>query len=148
MFLRPRFVASLVLALGITPLAALPARAGGAVLKRAASNIICAPFDAALAPVVAGTTMVENLKTIGDSDAVRYFYPPFGYIWLTGVQLGASVLRGLSGALEFPIGVALLPFDFETSPLFDPAERGEALVDQDLPPVHFKIGIDYTSPPS
>ena len=148
MFSPPRFVAGLALALGMTPLAALPAQAGPEVLKRSFSNLVGAPFDAALAPAVAGTTMVDNLKTVGDSTAVRYFYPPFGFIWLTGVQLGASVLRGISGALELPVGLALLPFDIETPPLFDPAERGEAFVDQDTPVIHFKIGIDYTSPPS
>lgn len=148
MFSPPRFVAGFALALGMTSLVALPAQAGPEVLKRSFSNLVGAPFDAVLSPAVAGMTMVDNLQTIGDSPGVRYFYPPFGFVWLTGVQLGASVLRGISGALEFPVGLALLPFDVEMPPLFDPAERGEALVDQDTPVIHFKIGIDYTSPPS
>jgi len=143
-----RLVASLALALGLTLGAAFPAHAGGEVLKRAVSNIVCAPFDLALAPAVAGTTMYSNLKNVGDSTAVRYFYPPFGYLWLTGVQVGASVLRGISGGLELLPGLILLPFDAEMQPLFGPAEKADAYVDQDTPPFHFKIGIDYTSPPS
>lgn len=143
-----RLVASLALALALTVGAAAPARAGGEALKRAVSNLVCAPLDLALAPVVAGTTMVSNLKNVGDSTAVRYFYPPFGYLWLTGVQVGASVLRGISGGLELLPGLILLPFDAEMQPLFGPAEKGEAYVDQDTPPFHFKIGIDYTTPPS
>jgi hypothetical protein len=143
-----RLVASLALALGLTVGAASPAHAGAGALKRAVSNILCAPLDLALAPAVAGTTMVNNLKNIGDSTAVRYFYPPFGYLWLTGVQVGASVLRGISGGLELLPGLILLPFDAEMQPLFGPAEKGNAYVDQDTPPFHFKIGIDYTTPPS
>ncbi len=79
---------------------------------------------------------------------MRYFYPPFGFLWLTGVQVGASVLRGISGGLEMVPAVILLPFDRTISPLFDPAERGEALLDKDTVPIHFKFGIDYSSPPS
>lgn len=143
-----RLVASLALALGLTVGAASPAHAGGEVLKRAVSNILCAPLDLALAPAVAGTTMYSNLKNVGDSTAVRYFYPPFGYLWLTGVQVGASVLRGISGGLELLPGLILLPFDAEMQPLFGPAEKANAYVDQDTPPLHFKFGIDYTTPPS
>ena len=143
-----RLVASLTLALGLVLGTAPPAQAGGAVLKRAVSNLLCAPLDLALSPVVAGTTMYSNLKNVGDSTAVRYFYPPFGYLWLTGVQAGASTLRALAGALEILPGLALLPFDAELQPLFGPSDKGSALVDQDTPPFHFKFGIDYTSPPS
>ncbi len=143
-----RLVASLALALGLAVGAASPAHAGGEVLKRAVSNILCAPLDLALAPAVAGTTMYNNLKNVGDSTAVRYFYPPFGYLWLTGVQVGASVLRGISGGLELLPGLILLPFDAEMQPLFGPAEKADAYVDQDTPPLRFKFGIDYTSPPS
>lgn len=146
---RPlRVVASLVLALGLSVGAASPAQAGPETLKRAASNIVCAPFDLLLAPVVAGKVMVDNLKNVGDSKAVRYFYPPFGFLWMTGVQAGASVLRGVSGALELLPGLALLPFDAEIQPIFSPSERATALVEQDTPPLNFKIGVDYTTPPS
>jgi len=143
-----RLVASLALALGLTAGAASPAQAGGETLKRSVSNILFAPVDLALAPAVAGTTMYNNLKNVGDSTAVRYFYPPFGYLWLTGVQAGASVLRAVTGCIEFLPGLALLPFDAEMPPIFDPAERGGAYVDKDTPPLHIKFGIDYTTPPS
>jgi hypothetical protein len=141
-------VASLALALGLAAGAASPAQAGGETLKRSASNLLFAPFDLALAPVVAGTTMYNNLKNVGDSKAVRYFYPPFGFLWLTGVQAGASVLRAVTGAIEFLPGLVLLPFDAEMPPLFDPAERGGALVEKDTPVLNIRFGIDYTTPPS
>jgi hypothetical protein len=141
-------MAGLALARGRAIGAASPAPAGGEVQQRARSNNLSAPFDLALAPAVAGTTMYNNLKNVGDSKAVRYFYPPFGYLWLTGVQVGASVLRGISGGLELLPGLILLPFDMEMPPLFGPAEKADAYVDQDTPPFHFKVGIDYTTPPS
>ena len=144
----PRLVASLALALGLAAGSAVPAHAGPEVLKRAVSNLVCAPIDLALAPAVAGTTLYDNLKNVGDSKAVRYFYPPFGYVWLVGVQAGASALRGISGALELLPGLILLPFDATIQPLFGPADKGNAFVDKDTPPFHFKVGIDYTTPPS
>lgn len=143
-----RLLASLALAVGLVAGSAPTAQAGAGVLKRAVSNIVCAPVDLALSPAVAGTTMVHNLQNIGDSKAVRYFYPPFGFLWLTGVQAGASVLRGISGGLELLPGLALLPFDYEMQPLFGPADKANALVDKDTPPFHLKVGIDYTTPPS
>jgi hypothetical protein len=143
-----RLVVSLVLALVLAAGAASPAQAGGAVLKRAVGNILFAPADLVLSPVVAGKTLVHNLQTVGDSKAVRYFYPPFGFLWLTGVQAGASVLRGIAGAIELLPGLALLPFDYEMAPLFGPGEKANALVDKDTPPLRIKFGIDYTSPES
>ncbi len=143
-----RVLASLALVLGLSVGAASPAHAGAETLKRAVSNIVCAPLDLVLSPVVAGKTLVDNLKNVGDSKAVRYFYPPFGFLWMTGVQVGASVLRGISGGLELLPGLILLPFEREIEPLFAPAERASSLVEQDTPPLNFKFGIDYTTPPS
>jgi len=144
----PRRLARLLLAIAVTALVPGPALAGGETLKRSIENMTQFPLDLALSPVVAGQSVYTNLKYQSDSTAVRWAYPVPGYLWLTGVQMGASVLRGMSGALAFPVGVALLPFDYELPIMFDPAERGEALVDEDTPPFHFKFGIDYTSPPS
>lgn len=146
----PLRLASVALALALLASIAVPgtARAGGETIKRSFENMLQAPFDLALSPVVAGKSLYTNLRDQSDSTAVRWAYPVPGYFWLTGVQMGASVLRGISGVLTFPIGVALLPFDYELPVLFDPADRGAALVDKDTPPFHFKFGIDYTSPPS
>jgi hypothetical protein len=129
---------------------ALPAgsaSAGTETLKRSVSNITQAPLDLVLSPVVAGKTIYTNLTNIEDSRAVRIVYPPIGIVWLTSVQAGAAVLRGISGLFELLPGVVLLPFEREMTPLYDPAERGNALVDRDTPPFHIKFGVDYTTPP-
>lgn len=120
------------------------AEATGATLKRATSNILMAPLDMALSPVVAGKTIVTNMREIDDSMAVRVVYALPGYVFLTGVQLGASTIRMITGILEFVPGLGLVFFDTDLDPLYDPVERGEALVDYDTRFMNFKFGIDYT----
>lgn len=120
------------------------AQATGETLKRATSNILMAPFDMAMAPIVAGKTIVTNMREIEDSTAVRVTYALPGYVFLTGVQLGASTIRAISGVLEFLPGLGLLFFDTDLDPLYAPAERGEAMVDYDTRFLNMKFGIDYT----
>ena len=120
------------------------AEASPQTLKRSISNILCAPFDIVLSPVVAARSIYLNLQETQDSLPVRIFYPLPGFAWNTGVQVGAGGIRLLSGVLELLPGLALLFFEKDLDPLFDPAERGEALLDADTPPLRFKIGVDYT----
>jgi len=120
------------------------AEATGATLKRATSNIVMAPFDMLLSPVVAGKTIVTNMREIDDTTAVRVVYAVPGYIFLTGVQLGASTIRLISGVLEFVPGLGLVFFDTDLDPLFDPAERSEGMVDYDTRFLNVKFGLDYT----
>lgn len=83
-----------------------------------------------------------------DSNAVRIFFAGPGYIWYTGVIVGASVIRGVTGLIELVPGVLLLPFpDADMDPLFDPVDSAGALVEVDTPCcVYIKFGIDYTAP--
>jgi hypothetical protein len=120
------------------------AQATGETLKRATSNILMAPLDIAMSPVVAGKTIVTNMREIDDTMPVRVFYAVPGYIFLTGVQAGAGTIRAISGVLEFLPGLGLLFFDTDLDPLYDPVERGEALVDYDTRFLNMKFGIDYT----
>lgn len=143
----PRAAALVALAVLCIALAPARAEAGGETLKRSAGNILQAPIDFVLSPVVAGKTVYVNLTNINDSTGVRYFYPVPGFVWLTGVQLGASVLRGVSGLFELLPGIGLLFFDREMTPLFDPVERGNALYENDMQFFRFKFGVDYTTPP-
>ncbi len=105
------------------------AQASPETLRRALGNLIQAPIDVVLAPVVAGRTLVNNLRDIDDTPAVRVAYAVPGYFWLTGVQAGAAVLRGVSGALELIPGIFLLPFETDIDALYDPADRGAAMVE-------------------
>lgn len=135
------------LALASSLLAPGAAQAGGETLKRSVGNLIQAPIDVAISPVTAGVVEVRNLREIDDTLGVKIAYAVPGYLWLTGLHAGASVLRMLAGALELVPGLILLPFDAEMNALFDPAETGNALVSYDTPPMDVRIGIDYTAAP-
>ena len=137
------------LALTFALLAPLSAQAGTETLKRSVSNLLFAPLDLVLSPVVAGKTVVNNLQNIEDTTAVRVAYTAPGFVWLTGLNAGASVLRALTGALELVPGIVLLALpESEMSPLFDPAIRGDALVDAETPVMPVRFGVDYATPPS
>jgi hypothetical protein len=60
--------------------------------------------------------------------------------------VGASVLREVTGLIELLPGVFLIPFEADLDPLYDPVERGEALVEFENPVVDIKFGINYQSP--
>ena len=128
--------------------AASPASASPETLKRSASNILFAPLDIALAPVVAGQIIYTNLREIDDSRWVRIVYPVPGYVWTLGVEFGASVLREVTGLIELLPGLALLFFDADLDPLYDPVERGDALVDLETKLLNVKFGVNYVSVPS
>jgi hypothetical protein len=132
------------LALAMLVVAPSPAHATGETLKRATSNILMAPFDIALSPIVAAKTIVTNMREIDDTVPVRVAYALPGYVFLTGVQAGAGTIRAISGVLEFLPGLGLLFFDNDLDPLYDPVERGDALVDYDTRFLNLKFGIDYT----
>ena len=122
-----------------------PVSASPETLKRSVSNIVLFPLDLALSPVVAGKTVYQNLQDIDDSTAVRVAYPVPGFVWVTFVQAGAAVLRGVTGVFEFLPGLGLLPFEADLDPIFDMAEENEALVDFETPVYDLKFGISYTS---
>ena len=137
-------VLGLALALAVITAAPGSAQATGETLKRATSNIFMAPFDMVLSPFVAGKTIVTNMREIDDTTGVRVAYAVPGYIFLTGVQLGAATIRAISGVLEFVPGLGLLFFDTDLDPLYDPVENSDGLVDYDTRFMRFKFGIDYT----
>jgi hypothetical protein len=144
---RLRAAAALALALCAAGLASEPARAGTQTLKRSFENLTLWPLDLALSPVVAGRTLYTNLRDIEDTDAVRIAYPIPGYVWLTAVQAGAAVLRGVTGVFELVPGLILLPFEAEVQVLYDPADENESLVDIETPVYRIKFGVNYTGVP-
>ena len=152
--LSPTLVAiALVLAIGPSS-----AQASPETLRRSLGNLIQAPLDVVLAPVVAGRTLVNNLRDIDDTTAVRVVFAAPGYLWLTGVQAGAGVLRGVAGGIELIPGIFLMPFETDIDALYDPADRGAALVEYENPlaendilrwiPLvtwNVRFGVTYTS---
>jgi hypothetical protein len=150
-------LAAVAMAAGLL-LAPAASEASPETLRRSVGNIVQAPIDVLLSPVVAARTLVTNLRDVDDTIPVRVVYAAPGYVWLTGVQVGASVLRGVAGALELVPGVFLMPFETDIDPLFDPADRGAALVELENPlaensvvrwiPLvtwNVRFGVTYTS---
>jgi hypothetical protein len=121
-----------------------PVSASPETLKRSVENLTQWPLDLVLSPVVAGKTVYQNLQDIDDSDAVRVAYTVPGFAWVTFVQAGTAVLRGVTGVFELVPGLGLLFFEADLDPLFDAAEDNEALVDYETPVYDFKFGISYT----
>ncbi len=142
----PRLLAAAFLVAGLLALPVAPAGASPKTLKRSMENLTMWPLDVASSPVVAGYSIYKNMRDIGDSTAVRIFYPLPGFAWNTMVQVGAGVLRGVTGAIEFVPGVVLLPFDADMDPLFDPSLDNEALVNWENGIFDVKFAVDYTTP--
>lgn len=120
--------------------------ARGKTLTRSMQNLVLFPLDLALSPFVGGKAIFNAWKDSDDTKAVKYGYALFAPIWGISVQAGASVIRGVAGALELLPGLVLLPFDAEMDPLYDLPETQPALVDQEAGPVRIKFGIDYLAP--
>jgi hypothetical protein len=133
-------------AFALVTVLALPALATPATLKRSVENLTQFPLDIVASPVVAGKSIYQNMNDVSDSTGVRIFYPVPGYAWNLVVQLGASVIRGVTGVIELAPGMALLFTDADMDPLFDPVEENAALVDLENGIYDVKFGVDYTTP--
>ena len=124
-----------------------PASATTATIKRSAANLLLFPLDFALSPYVATKATYVSWKSSDDTKAVKYVYPVFGVPWMIAVNLGASCLRGLAGALELLPGLALIPFDADLDPIYDLSEDNPALYDSgEESAMRIKFGVDYVSP--
>jgi len=140
------------LAVGLGMVAALvasgpgEAQAGTKTIRRSLQNILFFPFDMALSPIVAPKAVYTNWKASDDTTAVKIAYPIFGVVWATGVNLGASGIRGLAGLLEFLPGLVLIPFKADMNPIYDLPESNQALIDTGSDAFKVKIGVDYVSP--
>jgi hypothetical protein len=124
-------------------LVASPAGADTETLKRSFSNLAMAPLDLILSPYTGPRSVVLNIQDIEDTTGVRAFYFLPGLFWNTGLYIGAAVLRGVAGALEFLPGLGLFFFDAELDPLFPAAENQEALVDIETPVMYIKFGTHW-----
>ena len=138
---RPGVLAGLVLLLIAL---AGPAGASPETLKRSVSNVLFGPLDILFTPVVSARNIINNLQNVDDTMGVRIAYALPGYGWNMGVQVLSGTVRVITGVLEFLPGVGLFFFDADLDPLFTPAEKAQALVDYDTPPLHVKFGITYT----
>jgi hypothetical protein len=139
--------AALLAPLALIALLASPAAASPETLRRSVGNILWAPVDIVLAPVVSAKTIYTNMQDIDDTPGVRIVYTVPGFAWNCFVQFGGGIIREIAGLLELVPGLGLFFFETDMDPLYDPVERGEALVDIDTPPLAVKFGVNYTTIP-
>lgn len=114
-------------------------------LKRAISNILCAPGDIVLSPVIATYTVVDNMRNIRDSTGVRVAYAFPSVAWNTGVVVGIGVIREITGLLELLPGVGLFFSESDIDPLLAPVENSEALWEYENDAILLRIGMLYTA---
>jgi len=148
-FARRIRLAALASALALPLVAAAPgaAHATTATIKRSLQNLLLFPVDFALSPYVATRTVYNQWRASDDTDAVKIAYPLPGVAWAISVNMGASVLRGVAGALEFFPGLVLIPFDTDLDPLYNLAEDNNALWDSGEEGfARARIGVDYIAP--
>ena len=122
------------------------AQATTKTLRRSVQNILFFPLDMGLSPIVAPKAVYQNWKASDDTPAVKIAYPIFGVLWATGVNIGASGIRGLAGLLELLPGIVLIPFKADMNPIYDLPESNRALVDTGSDAFKVKFGVDYVSP--
>lgn len=140
----PRLFA-VALAAGLLALPAAPAEASPQTLKRSVQNMTQGPLDMAAAPVTSAWAIFNNIRSVGDSTAVRIFYPVPGFAWNTMVNVGAGALRTLTGVMEFVPGLVLLPFESDLDPLFDPVDSSPSLINWENGIYDLKFANDYTT---
>lgn len=151
-FVRPLRLAAFALVLALPLLAVAPgaAHATTTTIKRSLQNLFLFPVDFALSPYVATKTVYTQWRASDDTDAVKIAYPLPGVAWAVSVNMGASVLRGVAGALEFLPGLVLIPFDTDMQPLFDLSENNNALWDSGEEGLNgvarLRLGVDYIAP--
>jgi len=122
------------------------AQASTDTLRRSVSNITQAPLDLLFAPMVASVGVVTRMREQEDPVAVRVVFGLPGVIWNTGVNVGASVIRLVTGGVELIPGLLLLPFDADLDPLYSAIDNGGALFEMETPCcIDVKFGIDYTA---
>lgn len=145
---RLRFAAlASVLALPLVAAAPGDALATTKTIKRSLQNLLLFPVDFALSPYVATRAVYSSWRSSDDTDAVKIAYPLPGVAWAISVNMGASMLRGVAGALEFLPGLVLIPFDNDLAPLYDLAENNNAVFDSgEGGPARVRLGVDYVSP--
>ena len=134
-----------VLAAGFVVWAPQDARADATQLCRAGANLVLAPFDALLGPIIAGKDEYYGLTEIDDPVALKAFGAIPGYILLNGLQLGGSMFREISALMELPIGMVTLFRDGPQPPLFRSQEEAWALFSEDYGKCPVRFGTSYNT---
>lgn len=145
---RKMSLRALLLALVLATLAGgVPsqARADAGQLCRSVANMVLAPSDMLLGPVVAGKDEYYGLTEIDDPVALKAVGAIPGYILLLGLQTGGSIFRAIAGVMEFPLGVVTLFREGEQPPLFRSQQDAWAWYSEDFGPCPVHVGVSYNT---
>jgi len=144
---RNRFrLAAAMLLCGLIVSSGAPALASPETLKRSVSNLTMAPLDLIFSPMVGLLSVITRMNEQDDPVGVRVAFALPGVIWNTGVNIGASVIRFVTGGIQLVPGVLLLPFEADLDPLFSPVDNAAALFEMETPCcLDVKFGLDYTA---
>ena len=145
---RKTSLRALALALALAALAAgapSQARADAGQLCRAASNMVLAPADMILGPVIAGKDEYYGLTEIDDPMAMKVIGAVPGYILLLGLQTGGSIIREIAAVMEMPLGVVTLFREGEQPPLFRSQQDAWAWYSEDFGPCPVRFATSYNT---
>jgi hypothetical protein len=102
-------------------------------LRGALTNVVGAPFDVVLSPVIGAQRTREN-RGVGANRRQRTAWSFFGFFGQTGLQVLTGAARLTTGALQLVPGVLLFPFPGTDLPdHLDPFGTGEGMIDLENP---------------
>lgn len=116
------------------------ALAGPEGVRRSVENIVLCPAEIVVFPVVAGQTVRHNMQVAEYTTPQKIAFAPFGFAWLSLVQVSFGFARGVAGI------VGLLPALIFVASERDPVARlnvsdYRALVDHPTRYFDFKFGV-------
>lgn len=121
------------------------ATADATQLCRSMTSILLAPTDTILAPYIAAKDMQYGLSEQSDPTYIRVLAFVPGYGFLVTMQIGGTIMRIVSGAFEFPMGLFTLFREGAEKPLFKSQDETYAVYSEDWGPCPIRIGSSYNT---
>jgi hypothetical protein len=129
-------------------LSAAPASAQVATMRRATENILMAPVDVVLTPVVVKNTVQAGLENANMPTALAVPTAGMGIILSSMLQLVVTGARLTSGLIELPVGALIAPVDALTerdlsTPVLFSTEGTDAILREETGSFDFVAGLHY-----
>ena len=130
----------IALLLGLTPRGA---SADATQLCRSISSIVLAPTDIPFAPYIAQHDLYVGLLEQDDDWYKKVIATPPGVVWLLGLQAAGTVVRVVTGVMEFVPGLFTLFREEPQGALFRSQDEAWAVYSEDFGPCPVRIGTSY-----
>jgi len=129
-------------------LSAAPATAQVATMRRAAENILMAPVDVVLTPVVVTNSVRSGIEQANMPVALAVPTAGASVIFTSMLQLVVTGARLTAGLIELPVGALIAPVDAVTErdlslPVLFSTEGTEAVLRHETPSFDFVAGLYY-----